>query len=67
MKIYKKGESVYEVVDDEIKEHIIEDVRFLTWIQLLKIDGKWQEAKKYHETLQHAMEVSEGRTFMMYR
>jgi hypothetical protein len=65
--IYKTGQKVYELQDEEIKEHTIEDFKFVTWIQKLKINGEWRPADDFHPTLKAAMESDERHVFRMNR
>jgi len=56
--IYTKGQAVWQIDDDrEIKEKIIEDARFITWLQELKIDDKWQAADSFYPSLDAAEEA----------
>ncbi len=65
--IYKPGDKAWSLEDNQIKEHVIQDIKFLTWIQLLKIDDKWQAADIFFPTLQKAMESQERCVFRMGR
>lgn len=65
--IYKPGEKVWSLEDNKIKEHVIQEIKFLTWIQLLKIDDKWQAADIFFPSFKKAMEANERNVFRMGR
>lgn len=65
--IYKKNEYVWQLKDNEITPHLIEDIQFVTWIQKLKINGQWHAADEFYPSKQEAMEADERNTFRMGR
>jgi hypothetical protein len=46
--IYKIGTKIWSLKDNTIKSHIVEDSKFITWIQKVKIDGEWFPASDYY-------------------
>ncbi len=58
--IYKKGETVYSVDNREIKKHIIQDTKFITWIQKLLIDNEWHAADDFYSTKTEAEQASQS-------
>lgn len=64
--IYKKGQSVWSIKDNQIKEYVIEDIRFTSLFQLIKLEGKWKMADTFFSSLEKAMEADERNTFNMF-
>lgn len=58
--IYKTGDTVYSIQEHEIKTHTVQDFKFITWIQKLKIDNEWHPANDFYSTLIEAENANRG-------
>ncbi len=56
--IYKKGDPAYSVDNREVHHHIIQDTKFITWIQKLLIDNQWHAADDFYSTMTEAEQAS---------
>jgi hemoglobin-like flavoprotein len=59
--------EVASLVDNEIREYDIEDVRVIKDEQQILIANEWHSIDKFYTTREAAYDADEGRTFMMYR
>jgi len=64
---YKNGDKVWYQDDDEIKEHVVQDTKYVTWIQKVLVNNKWMAADDVYPSLKAALEADERNTFRMFR